>query len=149
MLENNAFIKIHPTRTPVLCVNEHRAWDAQSSQPLYSIDLKPLTSFIQIRAIDFILDHGITLAAQLLKPGPVQHGDVPVAVFDHPEFLQLTGGLADAFAAHAQHVGDQFLGHGQCVARQAVQRQQQPAAQLLVNRMMAVTGRRLSNACEQ
>ena len=52
--------------------------------------------------------------------------------------LELAGGLGDAFAPHAEHVRDEFLGHGQLVARQSVKRKQQPATQLLVDRVMSI-----------
>ena len=43
-----------------------------------------------------------------------------------------------AFAAHAQHVGDQLLGHHEVGGGESVHAQQQPAAQLLIERMVAV-----------
>jgi hypothetical protein len=44
-----------------------------------------------------------------------------------------------ALAPHAQHVGDGLLGHQQLAARQPVQAQQQPAAQRLIQRVVAHT----------
>ena len=74
---------------------------------------------------------------------------MPTAVFDHTELLQLAGGFGDTLTADAKHVGDQFLRHGQLVRGQAVERQQQPAAQLLVHRVMAIAYRSLRHLREQ
>jgi diguanylate cyclase len=70
-------------------------------------------------------------------------------VMDHAQPVQLAGGLGDAFAAHAQHVRDQLLGHHQLVAGQPVQRQQQPAAQLLVDGVVAIAHGRLRHLRDQ
>ena len=75
--------------------------------------------------------------------------DLPTAVADHTESLQLARGLRDAFAAHPQHVGDQFLGHFQLVRRQPVEREQQPAAKLLVDGMVSITHRGLGHLRNQ
>ena len=74
---------------------------------------------------------------------------MPAAVANHAELLQLAGRFGHAFAAHAEHVGDQFLRHVQLVRRQTIQAQQQPAAQLLVERMMAVADRGLRHLRDQ
>ena len=68
-------------------------------------------------AVDFTFDHDVTLAAQFLEFGSVQNRYVPAFIFDRSELLQLAGGLGDAFTTHAQHVGDQFMGNVQAVAR--------------------------------
>jgi hypothetical protein len=57
---------------------------------------------------------------------------VPAAVFDQPGVLQVAGSLCDAFPAHAQHVGYEFLRHHELVAGESVETQQQPPAELLV-----------------
>src|SRR5450755_2131627 len=88
--------------------------------------------------LGFLPDHGVTLAAELLQYAPVQQRDLAAAVFDRALLLQFAGGLGDAFAANTEHVRHQFLGHGYAVARQAVQTKQQPATQLLVNRVVPV-----------
>ena len=63
--------------------------------------------------------------------------------------LQLAGGLGDALAAHPEHVGDQLLGHHQLVGRQPVEAQQQPAAKLLVHRVMPITDGSLGHLRDQ
>jgi hypothetical protein len=45
--------------------------------------------------------------------------------------------------------GDQFLRHNKLVALQAIQAQQQPPAQLLIERMVAITNRRLRHLRDQ
>ena len=66
-------------------------------------------------AIAFLLDHGITLATQLFQLWPVQYRDLPTDVADNTELVQFTGGFGDPFSAHAEHVGDELLGHDQLV----------------------------------
>ncbi|MNR17658.1 hypothetical protein D3C85_1343360 [compost metagenome] len=70
-------------------------------------------------------------------------------VFDDTQALELAGGVGHAFAAYTQHVGDQLLGHGQFIALQAIERQQQPAAQLLVDGVVAVAHCRLGHLRDQ
>src|SRR5882762_5177133 len=89
-------------------------------------------------AIALFPDHGITLATQLFQPWPVQHRDLPADIADNTELVQFAGGFGDPFTAHAEHVGDELLGHGQLVGWQAIEREQQPAAQLLVHRVMPI-----------
>ena len=67
------------------------------------------------------LDYQVALAAEPFQAGPVQYRDLPSAVLDDALALQFSGRFGDAFAAHAEHVGDQFLGHGQVIAVQAIQ----------------------------
>lgn len=101
------------------------------------------------QACGFVAHYGVALAAQLFELGPVDHGDVASAVLDHSQALQLAGGFGDALAAHAEHVGDQFLGHDQLVAGQAVEGQEQPAAQLLVDGVVAVADGGLGHLGDQ
>ncbi|MNI44024.1 hypothetical protein D3C73_983750 [compost metagenome] len=63
---------------------------------------------------------------------------MPTAVTDQAGFLQMPRRLGHAFAPHAQHIGDQFLRHDDFVGPQAVQAKQQPAAQLLVQRVVPI-----------
>jgi hypothetical protein len=53
---------------------------------------------------------------------------MPAALFDYAELLQFAASVGTALAAHAQHIGDQFLDHGQAAVQQAVQGQQPLAA---------------------
>jgi len=101
------------------------------------------------QAAQFLLHHRVALAGVLLQSGALEHRDVPAAVADESGLLQFAGGLRDAFAAHAKHAGDQFLRHDQVIRGHAVERQQQPAAQLLLHGMMPVAGRGLEHLRDQ
>ena len=63
--------------------------------------------------------------------------------------LQHARGVRHAFATHAEHVADQFLRHQDFVPGQAVQAHQQPAAQLLLNRVMPIAHRGLGHLRDQ
>lgn len=68
----------------------------------------------------------------------IDHRDASSAVANHAQFLQFANGIGNAFTAHTEHGRNQFLRGHQFCTRQAVQRQQQPAAQLLIDRVIAV-----------
>lgn len=53
------------------------------------------------------------------------------------------GRFGHAFAADAQHIGDEVLSHAQFVRVQSVKSQEQPPAQLLIDFVMAIANRRL------
>ena len=59
----------------------------------------------------------VAFAGPCFQAGAVGDGDVAAAVFDHALALQFAGGFGNAFAAYAEHVGNQLLGHFQLVAR--------------------------------
>ncbi len=59
-------------------------------------------------------------------------------VFDDTGLLEFAGGFGDALTANTEHVRNQLLGHYQVIVLKAVQRQQQPAAELLVNRVVTI-----------
>ena len=67
------------------------------------------------QAIGFRFDHLVALADPRFQSRSVQHRDVATAIINLSRFLQFACGLRDAFAAHAEHIGDQFLGHDQLV----------------------------------
>ena len=73
------------------------------------------------QAIGFRFDHLVALADPRFQSRPVQHRDVATAVINQSRLLQFPGGLRDAFAAHAQHIGDQFLGHDQLIRSEPVE----------------------------
>src|SRR5689334_8666570 len=79
----------------------------------------------------------------LMKPLTVQNCDVSATVADNSRLLQSAGSFGDALSANAEHAGNQFLCHDQVLGIQPVERQQKPAAQLLLDRMMAVAYRSL------
>ena len=63
------------------------------------------------------------LLSVLVFSAALEYRDVPAAVFDNALALQFARGLGDPFATYAEHVGDQFSGHVQLIARQTIQRQ--------------------------
>ena len=69
------------------------------------------------QAIEFRFDHLVALANPRFQSQSIQHRDVATSIINQSRFLQFFCGLCNAFAAHAQIVGDQFLGHGQLVRR--------------------------------
>ena len=85
----------------------------------------------------------------MFQSAAIHDRNAAACITNQPSLLQLECGLRHPFATHAEHVGNQFLRHHQICARQAVQAQQQPAAQLLVERMMAVTHRCLRHLRDQ
>src|ERR1700676_2047953 len=99
--------------------------------------------------IELRLDHLVALTGPRLQARAIEHRDLASPVTDQPGVLQLPGGFGDAFTTHAEHVGDQFLGHGEFVRLQTIETQQQPPAQLLVDRMMPIAYRRLRHLGDQ
>ena len=63
------------------------------------------------QAIGFSYDNLVALADPRCQSRPVQNLDVATAVINKSLSLHFAGGLRDAFAAHARHIGDQFLSH--------------------------------------
>src|SRR6185369_726942 len=100
---------------------------------------------VREQAVQLLLDHRIALASVRLQAGALDHGDVAAAIAYEAGLLQLPGGLGNALPPHPQHAGDQFLGHDEIAAGNPVEREQQPAAKLLLDRMVAVAGRGLDH----
>lgn len=96
----------------------------------------PAHTGVRQETVELLLDHRITFAGPRFQAQAIEHLDAATTIFDQPSVLQIAGRLGHAFTAHAQHVGDQLLRHHQLVTDQAIQAQQQPAAQLLVERMV-------------
>src|SRR5438132_601055 len=101
------------------------------------------------QAIGLPFDYRVALAHALFQLRPVEYLDLTAIVLNQSRRLQLSGGLRDALAAHSQHVRDQLLGHGELVRGQPVQAQEQPAAQLLLHRVMPVAYGRLRHLRDQ
>jgi hypothetical protein len=68
---------------------------------------------------------------------------VAAAAIDRAQLLKFAGCLGDTRAPHAEHAGDEFLRHDQLVRRCPIEREQQPATELLQQRMVAIAHRRL------
>src|ERR1700683_474483 len=101
------------------------------------------------QAIGFLLYHGVAFAGEPFDPRPVEYVNPSPPVVDHATLLQLAGSLRHAFAPDSEHVSDQLLGHRHFTARQSVQRQQQPATQLLLDGVMPVTDGGLGHLRDQ
>src|SRR5688572_8036359 len=71
--------------------------------------------YIAEQAIKLLLYYVVTLTCLAFKRGSVEHLNVTAAVAYQSRALQIPGGLGHTFAAHAEHVRDQFLGHGEFV----------------------------------
>src|SRR5450631_2822702 len=63
------------------------------------------------QSVVFIFDHRVTLASASLQPGAIEHRDMATRIADQAGLLKFQCRLSNAFAAHAEHVGDQFLSH--------------------------------------
>jgi hypothetical protein len=61
------------------------------------------------QTIVLALDDRIALAHLRFQPRAVEHDNAATALMNQSRFLQLSGSLRDAFAAHAQHIGNQTL----------------------------------------
>ena len=59
---------------------------------------------------------------------PIEHGDFAPRIPDDAQLLESAGRFRHSFAAHTEHVGDEFLCHRQLRPLQPVQAEQQPAA---------------------
>jgi hypothetical protein len=66
-------------------------------------------------------DNRIALAYLCFQLEAIEYGNVAAAAMDQSRLLQLSSGLRDAFAAHAQHMSDQFLRHRQLIRGRPVQ----------------------------
>src|SRR6185437_5431896 len=78
------------------------------------------TRAVRQQPIRFSLDHRIAFAAKLFELRSIQDGDLPARVADGLELLQLTGRFGHPFAAHAEHIGDEFLRHRQLVRGETI-----------------------------
>src|SRR5476649_1676695 len=75
--------------------------------------------------------------------------DATTAVMDQTGVMELSSRFRDPFATHAQHVGDHLLRRVDFVGRRTVNLDQQPAAQLLAQRVVTVARSGLRNLRQQ
>jgi hypothetical protein len=104
---------------------------------------------IRQQPAEFLLDRRVALAGAGGEAVAVEHRDVAAAVLDEACLLQPSRRFGDALAPHPEHARDEFLGHDQFARVDAIESQQEPAAQLLLDRMMAVAGRGLGHLRDQ
>jgi len=97
-----------------------------ASCPIKSVDIqivvvgwKPKYRLSQ-QPIELVFDHAVTFAHSLFEFLAVQDRDAAADVSDRSGILQSTGSNGNAFAANAQHVGNQLLGHDQLIGLHTV-----------------------------
>lgn len=72
--------------------------------------------------ISFLFDYRVALAAEQLKFGAVNDGDMASAIFNDSQLLQLSRRFRDAFTTDAEHVCNQFLSHCQLASLKTIKR---------------------------
>src|SRR5215210_6891138 len=72
------------------------------------------------KAVVLVFYHLVTLTGGGFQTGPIEYGDGAAHVFDKAAFLQVPGGYRNPFAANAEHIGYQVVGHDQIVGLQEV-----------------------------
>lgn len=87
------------------------------------------------QALEGVLTVCITAAGLLLKSGTIDHRYKPPGVTNHAHMLKVQRALCDPAAPDRQQCGDLFVRHRQIIAFGSVQAEQQPATQLLPQRM--------------
>ena len=81
--------------------------------------------------------------------GTVDDRDDPPPVVDQAGGLKLSGRFGDPLPTHPHQVGDHLLSDLQPIARYQVETEEQPAAQLLIHRVVPVAENILGNLGEQ
>jgi len=124
--------------------------------PRYEIRIKPHRPIVAIlraghrqQTIGFLPHYRIAFAAQLLEHAAVQDRYSPMTIADCPTVLQPSCRLRNAFTPDPQQIRDLFLRGLEVARRYAIESQQQPATQLLVERMMAIADRQHGRLSEQ
>ena len=97
-----------------------------------------MRTILSEQAVVLVFDHPVTLADGRFQTAPVEDRDMTAHVRNQSIFLQAPSRMGDAFSAHTQHVGNEFLRHHQFIRLQAVAAQEQPAAELLLHRVEAI-----------
>ena len=78
----------------------------------------------------------IALAGDRFQARSRQRLDMTAGEVDQLLYLPVAARFGRRASAYAQYVGDRSLGNGRFIDRQSTHRQRQPAAQLLVERMV-------------
>ena len=73
-----------------------------------------------------------------LQFAAINHGDVPASIADDAAVMQFTDFFGDGLTTYTEHGGNCFLGDLEITRRLTVKTGQQPAAELLVYRMVPV-----------
>jgi len=85
----------------------------------------------------------MTFARVLFEARAVENFDVPAAVADDRGELQAVRGDGDALAPHAEQMREHLVRHFDLVGAQQDATEQEAAAQLLLDRVMAIADSRL------
>jgi len=101
------------------------------------------------QAFGFGFDFFIAFAGKFFDAGTVQDSDPAVVVVNQATLLKRAGCFVRFFRLNAQHVSDQLVGHDDLTGRRAVKRHQDPATQLLLDRVVAVAGGSLDHLGDQ
>ena len=72
--------------------------------------------------------HSVALTGVSFEDGSIEDLDVAASIMDGPLIAQPARSLGHAFPLDAERVGDELVGHGELVARQPVEGQQEPPA---------------------
>ena len=83
------------------------------------------------QTIVFGIDHFVTLTDGFFESQTVNYRDSSTHIFNQFSLRQFLGSPRDAFAAHAEHIGNKVVRHYQFVRVKAVVAKEQPTAKLL------------------
>jgi hypothetical protein len=87
---------------------------------------------IRQQAVILLPNGRVTLAGALFQAPAIENRNMATPASNETEFLQLVSCLSHAFASHPEHVGYHLLRDRKVVALRAIQVQQQPATQSLL-----------------
>jgi hypothetical protein len=73
------------------------------------------------QAMEFFFDYVVAFTSVGLQSRSIKCCNVTPAVTDQTRTLQIPSGFRDAFAAYAEHAGNQFLCHGQFIRWQSIE----------------------------
>ncbi len=82
------------------------------------------------QAVVFVIDDLVTLADGFFQSLTVNYRDSSAHVFNQFFLCQFLSSQRNAFAAHAEHIGDKVVRHHQIVRVQTVVTKQKPTAKL-------------------
>ena len=91
----------------------------------------------------FVSDNRVTLAGGRFQSRSISNQDFTTTVINQLLLLKISGGFANGFAAHAQHIRQKLLRYFKVVCFHSVGGHQQPAGEPRFNWVKAVAYRRL------
>ena len=99
------------------------------------------------QSVVFVVDDFITLADGDFQTLPVNHRHRSALVGNQFSFGEFLRRQRNAFAPHAEHIGNKVVRHHQFVRVEAVVTQEQPTAKLLFERVETIANGGLRNLC--